>query len=56
MLRVRPGTAPTVIGWTLGVVDCGTDVAVLERPPADGALTPDEPAAPGLLAGLAAPA
>lgn len=44
MLRVRPGAAVTMIGWTLGVVDCGTE----PFDAAGGAL-----AAAGLLAGVA---
>jgi hypothetical protein len=50
MLRVRPGAVLTAIGWTFGVVDCGTEVPVLETSPADGALAPDGLAALGLLA------
>ncbi|GGC21574.1 hypothetical protein GCM10011400_04940 [Paraburkholderia caffeinilytica] len=54
MLRVRPGAVVTVIGWTFGVFDCGTEVAVLETAPPAGVLAPDGPAALGLLAGLSA--
>ncbi|WP_233464767.1 hypothetical protein [Paraburkholderia madseniana] len=51
MLRVRPGAALTVIGWTFGVLDCGTEFVTLAPAGPDGAL-----AAFGLLAGLVEPA
>ncbi|WP_341314966.1 hypothetical protein WN982_06740 [Paraburkholderia sp. IMGN_8] len=51
MLRVRPGAVLTVIGWTLGVVDCGTeaDLPVTAVPDDDEAGV----AAAGTLAALA---
>jgi hypothetical protein len=50
MLRVSPGAAVTVMGWTLGVVDCGTAVETV------AALAPSGvPAVFVLLAGVAAP-
>jgi hypothetical protein len=47
MLRVSPGAELTAIGWTFGVVDCGTSTGVLTPPAVTGAL-----AAPGVLAAL----
>ncbi|HYS64825.1 MAG TPA: hypothetical protein VEN30_13615 [Paraburkholderia sp.] len=53
MLRVRSGAVVTMIGWTLGTFDCGTDVLVPEA--GDGAAAPGALAPPGLLAGAAPP-
>ena len=50
MLRVSPGALVTMIGWTFGVFDCGTEPLVPELDAAGGAL-----AALGPLAGAAAP-
>ncbi|MEZ0605276.1 hypothetical protein ACAX43_24390 [Paraburkholderia sp. IW21] len=50
MLRVRPGAVLTVIGWTFGVFDWGTEGGTLETAFPEGALAADGLAALGLLA------
>jgi hypothetical protein len=55
MLRVRPGALVTMIGWTFGVFDCGTEPLVPELDVAGGAAADGALAALGPLAGAAAP-
>ncbi|WP_244220980.1 hypothetical protein [Paraburkholderia aromaticivorans] len=55
MLRVSPGALATMIGWTFGVFDCGTEPLVPVLEAAGGAAADGAPAAPGPLPGAAVP-
>jgi hypothetical protein len=48
MLRVSPGATVTEIGWTFGVLDCGTSADALETDAGDDVPPAGALAAPGL--------